>query len=232
MQPFLEQQQEVPDALIAELLKHYSSADGYDLFPDAKAFFDKLRQVRAQPSIAPWTWEKIVVGVISNSDDRLPSILSSLGLNVQPRTFGSKIEPIAESEDISFIVNSYDVGFEKPEKGIFRAASELGRKLGGMNGYHKLHVGDSISEDCFGALNAQWHAVLVDRAGTFGEREREDGGEAPGETQLIELVKGRGSGKEFMVVRGLDELVDYEDLWRRTGSKRLEQKRKTRHMRP
>ncbi|KAF9739887.1 hypothetical protein PMIN06_006052 [Paraphaeosphaeria minitans] len=204
-QPFLKPQEEVPDALVAELLKLYSSSEGYTLFPDAKALFDKLRQARAQPSTSPWRWEKIVVGVISNSDDRVPSILSSLGLNVQPRRVGSEIGPIADSEDISFVVHSYDVGVEKPDKRIFNAARDLGKALGSMDECHKLYVGDSIGQDYLGATNAEWQSLLIDRNYKLGGGKREVESKAPLETRSIELVDNW-----VHVVRGLDELVEYD----------------------
>ncbi|KAF2445176.1 hypothetical protein P171DRAFT_387986 [Karstenula rhodostoma CBS 690.94] len=207
-QPFLKPQQEVPDALVSELLQRYSSSEGYDLFPDARAFFDMLRQARAQPSASPWRWDKTIVGVISNSDDRVPSVLSSLGLKVQPRRVGAKIRRISGSEDISFVVHSYDVGYEKPDRRIFNAATRiLGSSLGSIDDYQKLYVGDSVSHDYMGAEKAGWHAVLIDRHASKGGREAEAARKAPLETKSVEVAEGRM--KKVKVVRGLDELVNW-----------------------
>jgi FMN phosphatase YigB (HAD superfamily) len=208
-QPFLKPQQEVPDALISELLKRYSSSEGYDMFPDARAFFDILRQARTQPSsTSPWRWEKTVVGVISNSDDRVHSVLSSLGLKVKPRRVGSKIRHVTETEDISFVVHSYDVGYEKPDRRIFNAATDmLASTLGSSEDYHKLYVGDSVSNDYVGAEKAGWHAVLIDRHGSKDRREQEVERKAPLETKSVEVDSGRM--KKARVVHGLDELVNW-----------------------
>lgn len=177
-----------------------------------------LRQTRAQPSTSPWRWEKTIVGVISNSDDRVPSVLASLGLNVQPRRVGSKIRRIAESEDISFVVHSYDVGFEKPDRRIFNAATGiLGSSLGSVDDYQKLYVGDSVSNDYIGAEKAGWHAVLIDRHDPKGGREAEAERKAPLETKSVEVADGRM--KKVKVIRGLAELVNWNPKNKWTGER-------------
>ncbi|KAI9786664.1 MAG: hypothetical protein M1839_006215 [Geoglossum umbratile] len=59
-----------------------------------------------------WPWDQTVVGVVTNSDDRVPSILSSLGLTVGARTVrrpeqmsqeNTRFQP-ARSEDIADII--------------------------------------------------------------------------------------------------------------------------------
>lgn len=105
-----------------------------------------------------------MIGVITNSDDRVPSILSSLGLTVGARTAGkakqvshdgAQFQPTRDGhaanvtpiglptwryfdqldEDIHFVILSYDVGAEKPDPRTFRAAKDvLEFALGGGNG--------------------------------------------------------------------------------------------------
>ncbi|KAJ4350190.1 uncharacterized protein N0V89_008811 [Didymosphaeria variabile] len=210
--PFLKPQQEVPDALISELLKRYSSSEGYKLFPDAKALFDILRQAQNQASSEnPWKWDRTVVGVISNSDDRVPSVLSSLGLNVASRRVGSTIQHVAVSEDISFVVHSYDVGYEKPDSRIFNAATDIlaasSASLGSIDDYKRLYVGDSLNHDYIGAEKAGWHAVLIDRHGSEKEWRAETERKTPLQTKWVEGEDGKR--KKIVVVNGLDELVNW-----------------------
>jgi FMN phosphatase YigB (HAD superfamily) len=180
-QMFLKPNQQVPPALISELLHTFSSRKGYRLYPDVKDFFDELQN----PTISkrtgslepPWPYKKIVVGVITNSDDRISGILESLSLKVGSKRFGQTaqftVQP-AVKNDIDFVVHSYDAGHEKPDKRIFNAATSvldelLARDGEGLtsNDFEKLYVGDDVEKDYEGATAAGWHAVLVDRNGVM-----------------------------------------------------------------
>jgi FMN phosphatase YigB (HAD superfamily) len=182
-QTFLRPGQQVPPALITELLHTFSTKDGYKLYPDVKNFFHELRNptISKRPDSLepPWPYKKIMVGVITNSDDRIPGILESLGLKVGSKRFGQTGQYSPQpnvNNDIDFVVHSYDVGHEKPDKRIFDAAtcvlSELlvrdGKGLT-SNDFEKLYVGDDAEKDHEGATAAGWHAVLVDRNGVMGK---------------------------------------------------------------
>ena len=121
----------------------------------------------------------MVVGVITNSDPRVPDVLSSLGLRVSPLRYGS-LPSAGDSDpeleyDIDFSVMSYDVGREKPDKRIFAAAEEMLQitlQAGGMStavedsdSWRKVYVGDEYDKDVVGATSAGWNAVLVDGEG-------------------------------------------------------------------
>src|SRR6185436_16098425 len=89
---------------------------------------------------ARWPWETRV-GIVTNSDDRVPGILESFGLRIGPGRCadpggGGEAEPhggVASGEgdedgsgfDVDFVALSYDVGVEKPDRRIFDAAREL-----------------------------------------------------------------------------------------------------------
>ncbi|KAF2791221.1 HAD-like protein [Melanomma pulvis-pyrius CBS 109.77] len=197
-QPFLNFGQEVPQALISELLTRYSTSEGYDMYPDVKPLFSMLRSKGAQASIQPpWRWEKTVVGIITNSDDRVPGILESFGLKVGSRRVGSGAQRIASAsvdDDISFVVLSYDVGFEKPDRRIFDAATEMLRETLAESGekaekqdvdeFEKLYVGDSIEKDYLGAKRAGWDALVVDRQGTHQDDEA---------TKQVDVIRNLGA---------------------------------------
>jgi FMN phosphatase YigB (HAD superfamily) len=175
--PFLNPGQNIPQALVSELLTRYSTSEGYDMYPDVECFFSMLRRRKEQANLdLPWKWDKTVVGIITNSDDRVPGILESFGLKIGSRRVGNSAQRSAKAsvdDDISFVVLSYDTGFEKPDKRIFDAATEMlkdmlaeiGNKAEGkdIDDFDKLYVGDSIEKDYFGAKKAGWNALVVDR---------------------------------------------------------------------
>lgn len=168
----------MPPALVQELLKKYSTSEGYDLFPDVMPFFEMLRSRTSHSARyhQEWNWDKTVVGIITNSDARVPGILDSFGLKVGPRRVknsAQRIQNASIKDDISFVVLSYDVGHEKPDKRIFDAASEMlketlaegGKDTEGLeiDDFEKLYVGDDRVKDFFGATRAGWNAVELDR---------------------------------------------------------------------
>lgn len=123
------------------------------------------------------------MGVVTNSDDRVPSILSSFGLNVSPLRYGTPGGPPVspgEEYDIDFHCMSYDVGVEKPDRRIFQAAelmlsrviaSRAGRtpSPAELESWQKIYVGDEYAKDAVGATNAGWNPVLLDVEGSAVE---------------------------------------------------------------
>lgn len=119
----------------------------------------------------------MIVGVITNSDDRVPDILMSLGMRVSPLRYpaGDRSRS-TEDYDIDFSVMSYDVGYEKPDRKIFEAAERmLGNVLGeqetDLSEWRKVYVGDEHAKDVVGAVGAGWNAILVDREASGQESE-------------------------------------------------------------
>lgn len=90
---------------------------------------------------------KIVLGVISNFDERLEPILIDL-----------KLRPF-----FSFVLTSYNFGKEKPDVSIFAEALRLANKDQKVDIVPRqaIHIGDMIDNDYFGAKNAQWNALLI-----------------------------------------------------------------------
>lgn len=136
--------------------------------PDVQPLFQRLRSNRRAKSTG-----SLVVGVVTNSDDRVPDILSSLGLQVSCLRYGS--QPAAsqknarEDYDIDFTIMSFDVGQEKPDQRIFQAAEEMlkattldqSSQTNELDSWQKIYVGDEYSKDVVGAVNAGWNAVLI-----------------------------------------------------------------------
>jgi FMN phosphatase YigB (HAD superfamily) len=171
--------QQVPPALITDLYQSFSSEEPYTLYPDVKKFFLELQKYKdaSKTHKLPWPCKKVVVGIISNSDDRVPGILQSFGLQTGTRRVGTSSNAKLHSSfgnDIDFVVLSYDVGHEKPDRQMFDAAtlllSEMPADEGGQldpDDFQKLYVGDDLEKDYHGAIGAGWDSVLLDRNGVM-----------------------------------------------------------------
>jgi FMN phosphatase YigB (HAD superfamily) len=194
-----------PPNLIPSLIHRFHSSEGYTLFPDVVPLLKQLRnqqQSRRSDNAA----RRVVIGVITNSDNRTASILTSLGVRVSPLHYNeerpeqsSPGNSSKEDFDVDFTVLSYDVGAEKPDGRIFGAAEEmlgtLLRREGAAGSpsdadagvsaeaWSKVYVGDEYQKDVVGATRAGWKAVLV---------EREDvAGAGRGEREGVEWLGGK-----------------------------------------
>ncbi|KAK4243292.1 hypothetical protein C7999DRAFT_44866 [Corynascus novoguineensis] len=184
-QPLVRNGTELPKDLAPTLYRRFSSGEGYSLSSGVTSLLRSLKQKeleqrqrqRGQHFKSP----RIVIGVITNSDDRVPNILSSLGLRVSPLRFGDPLgpvrEPPAEQYDIDLHCMSYDVGFGKPDRRIFDAAEDLAVQLVATQEateheqhigpaqtalpWLKLYVGDEYENDVLGARGAGWTPIFV-----------------------------------------------------------------------
>lgn len=186
------------------------------MYQDVKPFFQMLKDDATRKSdTAPWPWNKTVVGIITNSDDRVPGILESFGLKIGPRRIGTPDQRSVQAsleEDISFVVLSYDVGVEKPDRRIFDAAlGMLQETLAGndegltLDQFEKLYVGDEVEKDYEGAQAAGWNTVLLHRA----YKESEMGTEKYG-LEEVEVQGKDGSSRAVFLAEDLSALK----LWR------------------
>ena len=169
--PYMQPGQQIPSDLAPKLIHRFNSNEGYTLYDDVLPL---LRKLRGRPTTTS-NDERVVVGVITNSDDRTSDILTSLDVRVNALRYGGEAAPQrTEDCDIDFTVLSYDVGVEKPDKRIFEAAegmipAVLQSRAGGSGmeagseSWEKVYVGDEYAKDVVGALDAGWNAVLVDR---------------------------------------------------------------------
>jgi FMN phosphatase YigB (HAD superfamily) len=180
-----------PPNLIPSLIHRFHSSEGYTLFPDVVPLLKQLRtQQRAR---------RVVIGIITNSDNRTASILTSLGVRVSPLHYCTERPEQSlgqggknsEGFDVDFTVLSYDVGAEKPDGRIFGAAEDmLGSLLrredasssssspddASAEAWSKVYVGDEYEKDVVGATRAGWKAVLVEREDAAGSgREQREG---------------------------------------------------------
>lgn len=129
--------------------------------------FQKIRALRKSAIKSSIMYSKLEIGIITNSDHRVPSVLAELGLHVGHRRYGTSthLSDLEDSSqvDINFVVMSYDVGIEKPDKRIFDIARQLGSNGQVIEPYECLHVGDHIQQDFLGAQAAGWNSLLLSR---------------------------------------------------------------------
>lgn len=118
------------DDISSRLIDVYKTSEGWELESGAVELLDFLK-VR-----------NIHLGVISNYDSRLEGILKDLKI----------------MKYFNFIVASYEVKFQKPDKNIFKFVEQMNNNL---KPNEVLHVGDSVELDFLGAQNAGWNAILI-----------------------------------------------------------------------
>lgn len=86
----------------------------------------------------------ITLGIVSNYDERLETVLKAMELHHYFR----------------FIITSYCAGFAKPDSRIFHLALDQLHN-GRIKPQEALHVGNTPETDYLGAVNAGWKAILV-----------------------------------------------------------------------
>ena len=162
----------MPEGLITALLTTFSTRKGYELFPDVIPLFRSLMDLK-QKLQGPGNASSLIVGVLTNSDDRVSSILSSLALSVGPWRYGTdltkKQHPDGHRNDFDFVAFSYDIGFSKPDPRIFNVTKDMVQKSTGQD-LRCIHVGDELEKDFYAALDAGWQGVLIDREGAHRDR--------------------------------------------------------------
>jgi putative hydrolase of the HAD superfamily len=183
----------VPDALVSHLLDRFAGSEGYALFDDVAPFLAAVRAVKSgRRGLGPF--ERVLVGVISNSDDRVPAVLRALGLAVGDVRADQGVEStrlpgfeerdanrknasmIDQVDDVDLVITSYEAGEEKPSRVIFDVARRQARRLLGDKGEAGddlvcVHVGDDFDKDYQAALNAGWDGYYLPQGGVAHDRQ-------------------------------------------------------------
>lgn len=154
------------------MIDHFNSAAAYRLHPSIP---NLIRSLRANKS-----FERKVIGIISNSDPRVPWIIRSLGLGIKayqtkaPPTSVAHVQNVPlEADDVpgphgivDFLTLSYDVGYEKPDPLVFKAAFDKAKCVSGTKfsnvQWLKVHVGDDRKKDVEAADQAGWKGIFWD----------------------------------------------------------------------
>ncbi len=126
----------VPEGLVEGLFRRFEGGEAYELFDDVGPFLRGVRRWEGEVCRASsgrgqgrgngMPVGNVVVGVLTNSDPRVSSVLRSLGLSVGvPGTRQQEeVEP-----DIDFVLTSYEIGVEKPDPRAFLAAERIARSI-------------------------------------------------------------------------------------------------------
>ncbi|KAL9051220.1 MAG: hypothetical protein Q9162_006147 [Coniocarpon cinnabarinum] len=184
-----------PD-LVDRLFEHFSSRQGYTLFPDVSELFSLIGTAWQAKEWAP---KRTMLGVVSNSDPRVRPILRSFGLQVDnPGLFPPRYAPEHRNDipnfgpaGLSFTTISYECGYDKPDERIYDQAVQDAQKAldsldasrrltrSGLelltnirNEFQFLHVGDNLEKDVLPAFRRGWDAVLLDRTAEEAVSER------------------------------------------------------------
>lgn len=185
--PLLPPHTELPHELLHDLYTRFATSTAYTLYPDVPAF---LSTIGASWSAASWPPKRTMLGILSNSDPRVRSILSSFDIPILPSMFPPRYTPHTRRFHLdfgpatfAFATLSYEAGHAKPDRGIYSAAvrdaqaclermahvSRLTRT--GMEllsevrrEFHCMHVGDELGKDVLPAIACGWDGVLLDRA--------------------------------------------------------------------
>ncbi|CCX08743.1 Similar to Putative uncharacterized hydrolase C7D4.05; acc. no. O14262 [Pyronema omphalodes CBS 100304] len=137
----------LPPTLAPALLSHFASSSAYTLHPSVPYL---LHQIRA--AAGRGKYDKVILGVISNSDYRVISILRSLGVGVRdqdPAMRHSVYTGDQENGLIDTVTLSYDVGVEKPHPRMWLVAWNKARAMERNRGlwWDRVHVGDDREKD-------------------------------------------------------------------------------------
>ncbi|XP_046734304.1 rhythmically expressed gene 2 protein-like [Diprion similis] len=125
------------DKVASTLIECYSTNECWHKYPDTLNILDYLKK------------KNVVLGVISNFDARLESVLVS-----------TELRPY-----FSFVLSSYDLGTEKPDPLIFEEALKITKRYCDRSvlPHEAVHIGDTYDKDYLGAKNAKWNAILIKR---------------------------------------------------------------------
>jgi len=118
---------------------------------------DKMKQLDMKlvlfddvvPALTDLKKRGLILGLISNVDQDISSLLHNLGL----------------ADLLQVVVTSSDVGFNKPRPEIFQEAV----KRAGVQAAEAIYVGDQYLIDVLGAGKAGMKGILLDRSNYFAE---------------------------------------------------------------
>jgi putative hydrolase of the HAD superfamily len=130
------------DQFFDEVYEKFRGSEGWVLFPETLDVLESLKD------------QGLKLGVVSNFDSRIYSVLDSLGIR---RFFDA-------------ITLSSETGFCKPHPEIFEAAvAQLG-----VPASRTLLIGDSPYDDVEAAIRAGLSAILIDRTGRHASKQHLD----------------------------------------------------------
>lgn len=203
---------ELPVGMVDALLDRFAGDGGYTLYDDVAPFFARMRELRRSPSRLR-NFDRVILGIISNSDDRVPAVLKALGLRVgdmradqdlssmQLPGFEQRIAQTHTGDldgwpdvDVDMVITSYEAGEEKPHRFIFDVAKRQARLLA-----NNAQTDSPLTE---GEGTGDWVCVHV---GDDYEKDYRAAIDAGWQSYLL-----RGDGQQHPA-KSVDSLVDLVD---------------------
>uniref|UniRef100_A0A060SY82 ARAD1A10340p n=1 Tax=Blastobotrys adeninivorans TaxID=409370 RepID=A0A060SY82_BLAAD len=175
----------VTNEALTGLYRHFNTCDPYFIFPDCEYALEAIGS------------RGYNIGILSNSDPRMRSILDSFGLT-----------PRLRSRDRDFFFLSYETGFEKPSADAFRNVQRAMLDHNPEDTQGCWHVGDDVETDFKGCLDAGWNAILVDREGEAFEhalRHSNGNGQLSADGRVLLVNENQNTGIQIYL-RDLREL--------------------------
>ncbi|KAJ5362432.1 hypothetical protein N7541_003276 [Penicillium brevicompactum] len=191
---------ELPVGMMDVLINRFAGEGGYALFDDVAPFFARMREIKRSPTRQ---FDRILLGIVSNSDDRVPAVLKALGLRVGNMRADQDLSSLElpgfetrggsdvhtsnlkgpQDVDLDLVITSYEAGEGKPSRMIFDVAKRQAQLLASN------HVYRDGSTDAVVNKTDDWICVHV---GDEYEKDYRAALDAGWESYLIP----RGNGRE------------------------------------
>ncbi|KAJ5182566.1 hypothetical protein N7492_000182 [Penicillium capsulatum] len=203
---------EFPPGMADILLNRFAGHGGYALFEDVLPFFARMRELRSFPT---QNFDRIFLGVVSNSDDRVPAVLKALGLRVGDLRADQDLSSMelpgfeqrggsnfTESRsapspvDLDLVITSYEAGEAKPNRLIFDVAKRQARLLSERHAHEQELTPEMDETD-------DWVCVHVGDEYARDYRAAIDAG-----WQSYLIPRGNGNGFPAKTIDSLLELID------------------------
>jgi len=189
----------LPSHLGSGLYTHFSSATAYKPYVDSLSFIKSMRALREQYSDPEGPL--VCVGVVTNSDPRVRSVLESMGFQVGLSEYAGRekatltktdeglplippnLQPTSydPDNDFDFLATSYDAASEKPDGGIWTYAKDLVGTIPPARATRALNILREPREysmsDSMGQLVRQPLEARLDLARVEAERDRISAGQ-------------------------------------------------------
>lgn len=201
----------LPSGMVDALLDRFAGEGGYTLYEDVAPFFARMREIRS----ASTRFDRVVLGVISNSDDRVPAVLKALGVRVGDMRADQDLSSVQlpgfeqrnaqitgvsngnrADVDLDLVVTSYEAGEEKPNRLIF----DVAKRQAMMIANNDAQPGDTLTGE--GETN-DWVCVHV---GDDYEKDYRAAIDAGWQSYL--LPRGNGEQHPAKTIHSLVDLID------------------------
>ncbi|KAI9655919.1 MAG: hypothetical protein M1831_004764 [Alyxoria varia] len=167
--------QSLPIQFHRDLYNHFATKDGYDLYPDVVQLLSIIGLRSYQ--VTDWPPSRTMLGIISNSDPRVRSIIASFKqinpqdndtrpISIKPALFPSRfapasprLAPTVRPAHFAFATISYEADVSKPDPAIYdRAMDDAQNALRRLSSYNRL---TRSGAKLLGSISTDFHKMHV-----------------------------------------------------------------------